>query len=97
MAQLRPIHEVQLLSYLKLSGSHAGRMITLGVILLNNGIRRFVDQLPEMTSALSAPSAVNSESRVVTCAMSTKLALMGVHPAGRPFAAFLGRSFRIAA
>ncbi len=40
--QLLPIHEAQLLSYLKLSGCRVGLLINFNVRLLKNGIRRFV-------------------------------------------------------
>ncbi len=39
---LLPIHEAQLLSYLKLSGLKAGLLINFNVRLLKNGIRRRV-------------------------------------------------------
>ena len=40
--KLEPIHEAQLLSYLKLSGHKIGLLINFNVRLLRNGIRRFV-------------------------------------------------------
>ena len=40
--KLEPIHEAQLLSYLKLSGCKIGLLINFNVRLLKNGIRRFV-------------------------------------------------------
>lgn len=45
---LHPIHEAQLLSYLKLGGWHLGLLINFNVVLLRDGIRRRI---------LSAPSA----------------------------------------
>jgi GxxExxY protein len=45
VAQIEPIHEAQLLSYLKLSGCHVGLLINLNVKLLRNGIRRLVNEL----------------------------------------------------
>ncbi len=47
VAQLQPIHEAQLLSYLKLSGCHVGLLINFNVKLLKSGIRRLVNELPE--------------------------------------------------
>ena len=44
---LDPIHEAQLLSYLKLSGRHVGLLINFNVKLLKNGVRRLVNELPE--------------------------------------------------
>lgn len=38
--QLHPIHEAQLLSYLKLSGKRLGLLINFNVTLLKNGIKR---------------------------------------------------------
>lgn len=40
--QLLPIHEAQLLSYLKLSGCRVGLLINFNVRLLKDGIRRLV-------------------------------------------------------
>jgi GxxExxY protein len=41
--QLLPIHEAQVLSYLKLSGKKVGLLINFNVKLLKNGIRRLVN------------------------------------------------------
>jgi len=40
--QLLPIHEAQLLTYLKLSGHHIGLLINFNVQLLKNGLKRLV-------------------------------------------------------
>ncbi|MBI4497983.1 MAG: GxxExxY protein [Chloroflexi bacterium] len=40
--RLEPIHEAQLLSYLKLSGCWAGLLVNFNVKVLKNGIRRLV-------------------------------------------------------
>jgi GxxExxY protein len=45
--KLDPIHEAQLLSYLRLSGCHVGLLINFNVRVLRNGIKRLVHQLPE--------------------------------------------------
>ena len=42
---LLPIHEAQLLSYLKLSGLKVGLLLNFNVRLLSNGIKRLVNQL----------------------------------------------------
>ena len=42
-----PVHEAQLLSYLKLSGGHVGLLINLNVKQLKTGLRRLVSELPE--------------------------------------------------
>jgi len=39
---LKPIHEAQLISYMKLSGKKVGLLINFHVTLLRHGIRRFV-------------------------------------------------------
>ncbi len=45
--RLLPIHEAQLLSYLKLSGCHVGLLLNFNVTTLKSGIRRLVLDLPE--------------------------------------------------
>ena len=47
VARLEPIHEAQLLSYLKLSGHHIGLLINFNVRQLTSGLRRLVHKLPE--------------------------------------------------
>ena len=44
---LEPIHEAQLLSYLKLSGCEVGLLINFNVKTLKDGIRRFVHKFQE--------------------------------------------------
>ncbi len=55
-----PIHEAQLLSYLKLSGLNVGLLINFNVELLRKGIRRRVinSGLPLFNSVISVPSVV---------------------------------------
>jgi len=43
--KLTPLHEAQMLSYLKLSGYPAGLLINFNVVLLKQGIRRFLNGL----------------------------------------------------
>lgn len=45
--QIEPIHEAQLLAYLKLSRCHVGLLINFNVKQLKTGIRRLVNELPE--------------------------------------------------
>ncbi|MEP6732097.1 MAG: GxxExxY protein [bacterium] len=45
IAKLAPIHEAQLLSYLKLGGYRVGLLINFHVPHLRDGIKRMVDQL----------------------------------------------------
>jgi GxxExxY protein len=40
---LCPVHQAQLLSYLKLSGKSLGLLINFNVVHLKDGIRRFVN------------------------------------------------------
>jgi len=44
---LLPIHQAQLLSYLKLSGCKIGLLINFNVVVLKNGIRRVVNDFPD--------------------------------------------------
>ncbi len=41
--KILPIHEAQLLSYLKLSGRNVGLVINFNVVVLRDGIRRMVN------------------------------------------------------
>jgi len=47
MDSLAPIHEAQLMSYLKLSGCRVGLLINLNVTVLKDGIRRIVNDFPD--------------------------------------------------
>ena len=44
VTKLMPIHEAQLLSYLKLSGHPVGLLINFNVVHLRQGIKRMVNQ-----------------------------------------------------
>lgn len=44
---LHPVHEAQLLSYLRLSGCQVGLLINFNVKMFKTGIRRVVNRLPE--------------------------------------------------
>lgn len=48
---LLPIHQAQLLSYLKLSGCHVGLLINFNVLILKSGIRRIVNDFPDSQRA----------------------------------------------
>ena len=52
--QLAPIHDAQLLSYLRLSGKSVGLLINFHVRVLKQGLKRIVNEFPD-----SACSAVN--------------------------------------
>ncbi len=43
VSELAPIHEAQLLSYLKLSGKRVGFLINFNVVRLKDGIKRMVN------------------------------------------------------
>jgi len=58
--QLAPIHDAQLLSYLRLSRQRVGLLINFHVRVLKNGLKRIVNDFPD--SAVSATSAVNKSS-----------------------------------
>lgn len=45
--RMEPIHEAQLLSYLKLSGCEVGLLINFNVKILKNGIRRLVNKFQD--------------------------------------------------
>ena len=54
--QLAPIHDAQLLSYLRISGLKVGLLMNFHVRVLKNGLKRIVNEFPD--SAFSASSAV---------------------------------------
>ena len=54
--RIMPVHEAQMLSYLRLCGCNLGLLINFHVTLLKNAILRVVNQFPD--SAFSARSAV---------------------------------------
>jgi len=45
VAELAPIHEAQLLTYLKLSDRHVGLLMNFNVVHLKDGIKRMVNKL----------------------------------------------------
>ncbi len=53
--KLLPIHEAQLLTYLRLSGCQLGLLINFNVDVLRLGIKRMVNNFSESSSAPSAP------------------------------------------
>ena len=48
---LAPIHQAQLLSYLRMSNRRVGLLINFNVPILKNGLKRVVNQFPSATSA----------------------------------------------
>ena len=57
--ELAPIHDAQLLSYLRLSGKSVGLIINFHVRVLKDGLKRVVNEFPD--SAFSATSAVKQD------------------------------------
>ena len=42
--RVMPIHEAQMLTYLRLSGSHVGLLLNFNILLMKDGIRRMVHE-----------------------------------------------------
>ena len=61
--KLAPIHEAQLLSYLRLANIERGLLINFHAYRLADGIKRLSITKPGSSSALSAASAVNRSDR----------------------------------
>lgn len=60
--KLAPIHDAQVITYLRLSGMKVGLLVNFNVPLLKDGLRRLVNDYPE-TLASSANSAVSIRSK----------------------------------
>src|SRR5262249_49427784 len=60
--RLAPIHDAQLLSYLRIADKRVGLIINFHVRVLKNGLKRIVNEFPD--SANSAISAVNKNAEV---------------------------------
>ena len=58
---LAPIHTAQLLSYLRMGGYKVGLLINFHSVLLKNGLRRAVNDFPDLPS--SANSALSASRR----------------------------------
>jgi GxxExxY protein len=58
--QLVPIHDAQLLSYLRLSGKRVGLLVNFHVRVLKNGLKRIVNEFPD--SARSATPTASKKS-----------------------------------
>lgn len=59
---ITPVHQAQLLTFLKLSGKYLGLLINFNVVHLRDGIRRMVN---------GQPPSVSSESSVVSSGVSS--------------------------
>jgi GxxExxY protein len=53
--QLLPIHDAQLLTYLRLSGKQVGLLVNFNVPVLKAGLKRMVNGFADALSASSAP------------------------------------------
>jgi GxxExxY protein len=51
--QLAPIHDAQLLSYLRLSGKRVGLLINFHVRVLKNGLKRIVNDFPDSVRSVA--------------------------------------------
>ncbi len=58
---ISPVHQAQLLTYLKLSHKHLGLLINFNVVHLRDGIRRMVNGHPVVSSVSSESSVVVSK------------------------------------
>ena len=56
--QLLPVHQAQVMSYLRMSGFRVGLLLNFNVRVLKQGLKRIVNEFP--SSAISAVSAVKS-------------------------------------
>jgi GxxExxY protein len=63
--QLAPIHDAQLLSYLRLSGMRVGLLINFHVRVLKNGLKRIVDDFPDSARPV-AKVAQDDKNRIET-------------------------------
>jgi GxxExxY protein len=60
--QLLPIHQAQLLSYLKLSGLSVGLIINFNVRLLKDGVKRIANEFPDSNAHPSiSPRSLRSQ------------------------------------
>lgn len=59
--QLIPVHQAQVMSYLRMSGKRVGLLMNFNVKVLKQGLKRIVNEFP--ASAVSAYSAVKSSSQ----------------------------------
>ena len=54
VSKLLPVHEAQLLSYLRMSGHQIGLLINFNVPLLRDGIKRLIDEQYQQTARSNA-------------------------------------------
>jgi GxxExxY protein len=52
--RLAPIHDAQLLSYLRISGMRVGLLMNFHVRVLKDGLKRVVNEFPDSTFSVSA-------------------------------------------
>jgi GxxExxY protein len=68
---ISPVHQAQLLTYLKLSHKHLGLLINFNVVHLRDGVRRMVSGDPPTVASAKLDSSVSSVSSVVKPEVST--------------------------
>ena len=47
VSRVLPLHQAQMMTYLKLSGLHVGLLLNFHVLRMRDGIHRYVHELPE--------------------------------------------------
>ncbi len=57
--RLLPIHEAQLLSYLRLSNKRVGLLMNFHVAVLKNGLKRIVNEFPDARFGNTSSDALN--------------------------------------
>jgi GxxExxY protein len=57
--RLLPIHEAQLLSYLRLSNKRVGLLMNFHVTVLKNGLKRIVNEFPDARFGNTSSDALN--------------------------------------
>ena len=74
---ISPVHQAQLLTYLKLSNKHPGLLINFNVVHLRDGIRRMVSGKPPQLGS-SKPSASESSVSSVVRPVSSESSVSSV-------------------
>ena len=78
---IAPVHQAQLLTYLKLSDKYLGLLINFNVVHLRDGIRRMVNGKPPSESSVT--SVVNPQSSESSVPSVVKQASNGGSASGR--------------
>jgi GxxExxY protein len=70
---INPIHQAQLLTYLKLSHKYLGLLINFNVVHLRDGIRRMVNGVPPPDFPVSSESSVVKRHSSVSSVVSSRV------------------------